>query len=62
MPIMLTPENDRDLKTFRSMMEQSKVRKREITDLDKEGDHPNVTEMRDRLVDVVKELDEMGML
>ena len=62
MPVMLTPENDRDLKTFKSMIEQSKVRKKEITDIDKEDDDPNVTEMRNRLVDIVKEMGEKGML
>ena len=48
--------------TLKEMSDNSKMRKKEIADPDKPEDHPGVTEIRNRFVDLVHEMEELNML
>ena len=50
------------LKTFGDLKQSVDFRDKTVPARDEEGDHPMLREIRRRLVDMIKELDEMGSI
>ena len=58
---MLSP-NERTISTFREFRNLDKARHADIAGPDTEDDPPMITEIRDRIVGMVKEFAELGTL
>lgn len=61
MAIAISP-NERVFTGLNSMATMERVLTAEIGDPDKEDDDPEITKIRDRLIDTVKEYDELGLM
>ena len=62
MPTVMSPDKLDMNGGLLTMQKWQKQRKREIGDPDKPEDDPCITEIRDRIVQIVHEMDEMKML
>ena len=60
MPTVMSPEKI-NLDGLQGFQNLKKTIKKYIADPDKPDDHPNITEIRDRLVHVAQEMEEMKM-
>ena len=61
MPTIMTPTELDMSGGLRAMVDLEKVRKKDMQGPDKADDHPHITEIRDRLVDLIHEMDDLKM-